>query len=102
MANQQQLDLLKQEVATAWNMWRAAHPGTAIELNGVDLSEANLGEVNLAGADLSFANLRGADVNHAYLIRALLVRSKLSVVELDGDDLLFAVLCEAELCVGIL
>ena len=29
MANQQQLDLLKQEVATTWNMWRAEHPGTA-------------------------------------------------------------------------
>jgi hypothetical protein len=46
MANQQQLDLLKQEVATTWNMWRAEHPDIAIKLNGVDLSEANLGEVH--------------------------------------------------------
>ena len=37
MANQQQVDLLKQEVATTWNMWRAEHPDTAIKLNGVDL-----------------------------------------------------------------
>ena len=46
MAKQQQLDLLKQEVATTWNMWRAEHPDIAIKLNGVDLSEANLGEVH--------------------------------------------------------
>ncbi len=65
MANQQQLDLLKQEVATTWNMWRAEHPDTAIELNGADLCEANLGEVNLAGADLSRADLSRADLNHA-------------------------------------
>jgi len=57
MANQQQLDLLMQGVATAWNTWREEHPDTPIKLNGVDLSEANLGEVNLAGADLSLANL---------------------------------------------
>ena len=67
MANQQQLDLLKQEVATAWNTWREEHPDTPITLNGVDLSEANLGEVNLAGADLSLANLSRADLNHANL-----------------------------------
>ncbi len=52
MANQQQLDLLKQGIATIWNTWREEHPDTVIELNGVDLSEANLSEVNLAEADL--------------------------------------------------
>src|SRR5215470_4436058 len=52
MLNQQQLDLLKQGVATTWNTWREEHPDTPIELNGVDLSEANLGAVNLAEADL--------------------------------------------------
>ena len=51
MANQQQVDLLKQGVATAWNTWREEHPDTPITLDGVDLSEANLGEVNLTGAD---------------------------------------------------
>ena len=29
MRNQQQLDLLKQGVATTWNKWREEHPGTA-------------------------------------------------------------------------
>ena len=60
MANQQQLDLLKQGVAATWNTWKAEHPDTVIELNGVDLSEANLGEVNISEADLSRANLREA------------------------------------------
>jgi hypothetical protein len=32
MANQQQLDLLKQGVATAWNTWREEHPDTPIKL----------------------------------------------------------------------
>ena len=72
MANQQQLDLLKQGVATQWNMWREEHPDTAIKLNGVDLSEANLGEVNLAGADLSQADLSGADLHGAALFAARL------------------------------
>ena len=72
MANQQQVDLLKQEVATAWNTWREEHPDTPITLNGVDFSEANLGEVNtghadLNGADLRGANLQGADVRGALL-----------------------------------
>ena len=53
MINQQQLDLLKQGVATIWNKWREEHPDATIELSGVDLSGANLAEVNLAGADLS-------------------------------------------------
>jgi len=43
MTNQQQVDLLKQESATLWNTWREKHHNIAIELNGVDLSEANLG-----------------------------------------------------------
>ncbi len=29
MIHQQQLDLLKQGVATTWNKWREEHPGTA-------------------------------------------------------------------------
>jgi uncharacterized protein YjbI with pentapeptide repeats len=78
MTNQQQVDLLKQESATLWNTWREEHPDTAIELNGVDLSEANLGEVNLSEADLSRANLREADLNNANLSKASLIGADLS------------------------
>jgi hypothetical protein len=44
MANEEQLELIKQGV-DAWNKWRAAD--AAIR---PDLSEANLNEVNLTGA----------------------------------------------------
>jgi uncharacterized protein YjbI with pentapeptide repeats len=87
MANQQQLDLLKQEVVTTWNTWREEHPDDPITLNGADLSEANLGEVNLAGADLSRANLSRADLNHANLSKARLVQTDLSGANLAAADL---------------
>jgi uncharacterized protein YjbI with pentapeptide repeats len=87
MANQQQLDLLKQGVATTWNMWREEHPNTPINLNGVDLSEANLGEVNLAAADLSAADLREANLSDA----------DLSGADLAGANLRGADLREAQL-----
>ena len=67
MANQQQLDLLKQGVAATWNVWREDHPDSPINLVGADLSEANLGEVNLAGADLSRAILSRADLNNEHV-----------------------------------
>src|SRR3974377_1650363 len=87
MANQQQLDLLKQGVAAAWNTWREEHPDVSITLNGVDLSEANLGEVNLAGANLSRANLSRADLNNANLSKARLVQANLSEANLAAADL---------------
>jgi len=97
MVNQQQLDLLKQGVATAWNTWRDEHPDTPIRLSGVDLSEANLGEVNLAGADLSRANLSRADLNTANLSQARLAQADLSGANLAGSDLSDADLSEANL-----
>jgi len=97
MTNQEQLDLLKHESVTLWNMWREKHPDTAIELSRVDLSEANLGEVNLAGANLSQANLREADLNNANLSRASLVEADLSMANLAGADLSNTDLREANL-----
>jgi hypothetical protein len=97
MANQQQLDLLKQGVATTWNLWREEHPDSPINLNGVDLSEANLGEVNLAGADLSRANLSRADLNNANLSQARLAQADLSGANLAEADLSDADLSEANL-----
>ena len=97
MANQQQLDLLKQEVTTAWNTWREEHPDTPITLNGVDLSEANLGEVNLSqadlsGADLTRANLQGADIREALLVEAiwegaLITPEQMSQAQMGPDSL---------------
>ena len=84
MANQQQVDLLKQGVATAWNTWREEHPDTPISLNGVDLSEANPGELNLAGADLSHADLNGADLTGANLLGADMRGALLEEASLEG------------------
>ena len=97
MTNQQQLDLLKQGSATIWNKWREEHPDTAIELNVVDLSEANLGEVNLSEADLRESNLSAADLNGANLSKARLIGADLSGANLAGADLSDTDLSEANL-----
>jgi uncharacterized protein YjbI with pentapeptide repeats len=72
MANQQQLDLLKQGITATWNRWRQDYPETRLDLNGVDLSgadlnNANLVEADLSGANLPEANLRGTNVRGANL-----------------------------------
>src|SRR5258708_38514552 len=102
MANQEQLDLLKQG-RDVWNTWRKQHPSLRPDLSGADLSNADLSfatqggailrevfdwgidlsEADLSGADLSGANLRraslrqanlsGASLNHAYLNEANLI-----------------------------
>ncbi len=51
MANQEQLDLLKQGIA-AWNTWRQEHPHIRPDLRVADLTGAYL-----PGADLYWAFL---------------------------------------------
>ena len=60
MANQEQLDILKQGVQV-WNRWRGEHP----DIIRPDLSNTNLYNANLSGADLSYANLNDADLKEA-------------------------------------
>ena len=69
MANQEQLEILKQGVK-AWNKWREQEPETEVDLSGANLGKANLGGVYLGGANLSRAHL-----NEAYLVGAKLSRS---------------------------
>lgn len=89
MADQEQVDRLKQGVA-AWNAWRGRDEwNTHIDLDWADLSEADLSEANLvradlSGADLWKANLSGADLRHADLRRANLGGANLSRANLDG------------------
>ena len=59
MADQQQLDLLRQGVET-WNTWRKQHPEKVVDLRGANLKGANLGGANLGGAHLKGAHLSGA------------------------------------------
>jgi hypothetical protein len=66
MANQEQLDILKQGV-TAWNLWRQEHPDTRPDLSLADLSQANLNGANQNGANQNGATLVNADLTNADL-----------------------------------
>ncbi|MEW5940620.1 MAG: toll/interleukin-1 receptor domain-containing protein [Chloroflexota bacterium] len=64
MANQEQLEILKQGV-DVWNKWREENPVADIDLVGVNLDEAYLRGVNLTGADLRDASLKSANLVRA-------------------------------------
>lgn len=59
MANQEQLDILKQDVI-AWNNWRRKHKSVKINLYQADLRRTDLERADLMEADLREADLRGA------------------------------------------
>jgi len=76
MADQEQLDILKQGVQT-WNEWRLKHHDlffpdlSGANLDGADLSGANLINAYLGDANLRKANLRETDLSSADLRGAL-------------------------------
>lgn len=90
MANQKQLDILKQGVEV-WNKWRQEIWEENLDIE-IDLSKAELNGSNLQGAYLSGANLMGAKLK-----RANLWRVDLSGAALENADLTGANLREAEL-----
>lgn len=111
MANQQQLNLLK-EKNDNWNNWREQHPDikinlsntnlTAIDLIFTDLSKANLRGADLSGAEIHLSSLVGADLREAKLIGAKLIGTNLSDADLrganlSGTSLMFADLSNARL-----
>lgn len=106
MANAQHVELIKQGV-DAWNAWREANPGEAIDLSeadlrGTKLSNANLKDANLQGAKLQFANLSGANLENANLNQARmqevnLTRAKLCNAQLQNCNLMEASLIETDL-----
>jgi uncharacterized protein YjbI with pentapeptide repeats len=77
MANQEQLEILKQGVQ-AWNQWRQGYP---------DIIRPDLRNADLTGADLSYAHLNGADLWEADLRSANLTGATLSDATLTGADL---------------
>lgn len=97
MANEKQLLMLRERDATAWNAWRTTHRHLRIELNGVDLSQADL-----SGMDLSQADLTGADLSGAHLSKANLRESDLTQADLSGAVLRFADLSGADLTHAVL
>src|SRR6266851_1401758 len=111
MANQEQLDLLKQG-REVWNTWRKQHPSLRPDLSGANLSDADLSfatqggailrEVfdwgtDLSDANLSGANLRQANLRQANLSGASLSRAYLSYADLNGANLSGANLRQASL-----
>ena len=66
MANNQQMDLLKQGIQ-AWNAWRAEQTQVSVDLTGGALRGMDLEGANLSGADLKDADLRGANLNGVHL-----------------------------------
>lgn len=116
MANQEQLEVLKQG-AEVWNKWRKENPEVEIDLStaslhGVDLSKvnlrkANLYEIDLRGAiltktDLNGADLRGADFRSAILTGVDFIRANLRGADLSKVHLHEANLHEADLSRAIL
>ena len=75
MANQEQLDILRQGV-DVWNKWRNENSEVTI-----DLSEAHLEFNDLNGVDFRKANLRSSHFNHSEIIGAAFNNSNL-----DGTD----------------
>jgi uncharacterized protein YjbI with pentapeptide repeats len=106
MADQEQLDILKQGVKV-WNHWRGEQPDIRPDLSyailsgayliGANLSYAILNGADLIGANLILAKLRGADLNGANLNGA-----KLNAADLNGANLSSAKLNAADLSYAIL
>lgn len=88
--------LLRSDVA-AFNRWRHAHLGVALDLRAVDLRGLDLRDAFLAGADLSGAQLDDAALSGALLAGANLERASLRRADLRGACFGRAELVEASL-----
>ena len=86
MANNQQMDLLKQG-PQAWNAWRAEQTEVRVDLSGAALRGLDLEGADFSGADLKDADLRGANLSGANLKGAHLDGSNFFKVLIDGADL---------------
>ena len=86
MANNEQIDLLKQG-AQAWNAWRVEQTEATVDLSGGALRGLDLEGADLSGADLRDADLRGANLSGANLTAARLEGANLFKAIIDGADL---------------
>lgn len=96
MANPEHLANIM-EGLDAWNDWRNQNPHIEVDLNGVDLSEAELNEASLFGVGLREADLSGASLCVADLSEASLIDANLSDANLSGANLIKADLSGAKL-----
>ena len=95
MADEAQLAMLKQG-ADAWNAWRAAHAGTAADLENANLRGLDLSKAHLVGADCRNADLRGTILSGATLTDANLAGANFFKAVLDAADLAGANLIGAQ------
>ncbi len=86
MANNEQMDLLKQG-AQAWNAWRADQTEATVDLSDGALRGLDLEGADLSGADLRRADLRGANLSGADLTAAQLEGANFFKAIIDGADL---------------
>jgi TIR domain/Pentapeptide repeats (8 copies) len=90
MANQEQLDILKQGVEV-WNQWREEHRDTQPNLRDAGLRGADLRRADLNYADLSYADLTVSKLNYATLIFADLSGANLLGADLRDANLSYAI-----------
>ncbi len=86
MANQEQLDILKQGV-DVWNKWQQQNKTTQIDLREVDLTGFNLMGANLMGAALGRSDLNDTNLFSANLRKSDLRRTNLNGANLSESDL---------------
>jgi len=96
MADAALLALLRADV-TAFNAWRAEHPGAPVEFNGIGLAGAALAGAHLDCATLDNADLTGADLRGASLVAASAVSAGLDDAKLAGATLTNANFSDASL-----
>ena len=107
MANQQQLELLKQGLHN-WEQWRSENIEiidgystgkykVLADLSGADLSDMDLNGVDFHGANLRGTNLSGSGLARADFIEADLTNAKLNGTKLFDAEFYGATLIRAEL-----
>jgi hypothetical protein len=96
MANQEQIALLKQNVAM-WNWWRKKHPEIQPDLSGANLSRTDLHAADLHRVNLEGAHLVSTDLYEANLVEADLREANLSNADLHGANLNGAILLRTNL-----
>jgi len=106
MANQEQLDILRQGTK-GWNQFRLENKELKIDLSEANLMDADLKDADLMNANLRLANLMGANLSGANLRRAHLIGANLwearlrnthfARATLTGSRLNFADLTQADL-----
>jgi len=96
MANEEQLEILKQGVEV-WNKWRDENVGVVVDLSRAKLNNLNLHKANLGKANLIQADLKGADLSEAILWDANLGGAKLYDTNLNSAYLSGAYLREASI-----